>query len=492
MDLSTPTRQSVKGLIFIFLQSIRQGIKMFWPLIPVLIVQKDVFNLKIIFPAAAIGILLLLVVHSVLYYLNFYFFIKDGEFILKKGYLRKKVLTIPLERIQSVNTKQNLIQQALEVVALEIDTAGAIGKELKIHALEASFAKALHTLLSDKTEVSNAKQELETDAVNTDNEKLVLKIKALDLLKIGLSQNHLRTGIIVLAFGSQIFNQLRDVFKEQADEVSGAFVSYITSSGFVMIVFFLVFFLVASIVISLVTTLVKYYDLKLVKKGNAYRIEAGIINKRNVVLPHHKIQQLNWETGPIKKYFGIYTLIFKQAVSGQNKNTKLVDVPGCLQEHLELLKNDLFGEDKITKSVKMYSNAYYFRKLWIFMGWLPLLLSAPFLYAQWLFWLIASLWLLATAGYSYLILKKSYFSINNEQVRVSSGAITSKWKQMELFKIQSVEFKQTIFQKRRALASLKLMNASGSIRIPYINQDVAKQVYDYLLYHTETSNKRWM
>ena len=82
--------------------------------------------------------------------------------------------------------------------------------------------------------------------------------------------------------------------------------------------------------------------------------------------------------------------------------------------------------------------------------------------------------------------------MNNDQIRISNGAILHKWKQMELFKIQSVEFKQTIFQKRRSLASLSLMNASGSMTIPYIDETMAKEIYNYLLYHTEISEKSWM
>lgn len=491
MDLSTPTRQSLKGLVFIFLQAVSQTFRMFWPLIPVLIVQKNIFQIKGIIPLAFIAIFAILIIHTTLYYLNFYFYIKNDEFILKKGYLRKKVLTIPLERIQSVNTKQNLIQQILDVVALEIDTAGTVGKELKIHALEQPFAKTLHDILSNKNQVLSDEVE-QTETLKTNAEKLILKLEPLDLLRIGISQNHLRTGIIVLAFGAQIFNQIQDIFKEKADEYSGEFVNYMSSSSFVLIVFLLIFFLVVSVLISLVRTLVKYFEFKLLKSKNTYRIESGIINKRNIVVPHNKIQQLNWETGPLKKRFGIFTLVFKQAVSGQNKKVPVVDAPGCLTTHLELLKNDLFGEDKLTDSAKIKSNHYYFRRLWIFMGCLPILLPAPFLFHEWIFWLGASLWLLVTAGYSYLMLRKSFFKINNEQIRVSSGGISHTWKQMELFKIQSVEFKQSFFQKRRSLASLKLMNASGSIQIPYIHAQLAKQVYDYLLYHTETSEKSWM
>ncbi|WP_346856601.1 PH domain-containing protein [uncultured Draconibacterium sp.] len=491
MDLSTPTRQSIKGLVFIFLQTVRQAVRMFWALIAVVILQKNLVEYKALLPIAVVVIFVLFVVHSVLYYLNFYFYVKDGEFILQKGYLRKKVLTIPLERIQSVNTKQNLIQQVLDVVALEIDTAGTVGKELKIHALEKSFANALHDQLSNNAVSSEAEENIESRATST-TEKLILKLEPIDLLKIGISQNHLRTGLIILAFGYQIFNQVQEIFKDKADEYSNEFVNFMSNSSLALIVFLGIFFLLASILISLLRTLVKYFDFKLMKKENAYRVEAGIINKRNVVLPHNKIQELNWETGPIKKQFGIYTLVFKQAVSGQNKKVQLVDAPGCLTQHLELLKNDLFGEDKLSSASKIFTNSYYFRRLWLFMGWLPVIIAAPFIYFEWLIGLAAFVWLLATAAYSYLILKKSYFKINEEQIRVSSGAISHTWKQMELFKIQSVEFKQTFFQKRRSLASLKLMNASGTIRIPYIHQDLAKQIYNYLLFHTEISNKSWM
>ena len=492
LDLSKPTRQSVKGLVFIFLQSIRQAIRMFWALIVVLVLQKNLLDNKLIVGIALLVLLSLLVTHSVLYYLNFFFYVKDGEFILKKGYLRKKVLTIPLERIQSVNTKQNLIQQVLDVVALEIDTAGTAGKELKIHALEKSFANALHNLLSEEKTKNIFSEESDETVNQSHSEKLILALTPVDLLKIGISQNHIRTGLIILAFGMQLFNQIQDVFKDKAEEYSNEFVSFMSNSSWALLTFLVIFFLIVSILFSLFRTLFKYFDFKLLKKENAYRVESGLVTKQNVLLPFNKIQELNWETGPIKKQFGIYNLVFKQAVSRQDRNVQLVDAPGCLSNHLELLKSDLFGEDQFIKSTKFFSNSYYFRRLWIFYGWLPVFISIPFLYNEWIYWIVAVLWLTASAGYSLLILKKRYFKINNDQIRISKGAITHKWKQMELFKIQSVDFRQTIFQKRRALASLILTNASGKMKIPYISESMAKQLYDYLLFHTEVSGRKWM
>jgi putative membrane protein len=492
IDVTTPTRQSIKGLVFIFIVSIRQAVRMFWALIVVLVLQRNIFDNKLIVALALAALVILLVIHSILYYLNFYFYVSDGEFILKKGYLRKKVLAIPLDRIQSVNTKQNLVQQILNVVSLEIDTAGSVGKELKIHALEKPFASELQNQIRAKKKLITTDENTEENETSDIPEKLILQLTPPDLLKIGISQNHLRTGLIIIAFGFQIFQQIQDLFSEKAEEYSNDFLDFISNSNWALISFLVIFFLAISIAYSLFSTVFKYFDFKLLKKGDAYRIESGLLNKRNVVMPLNKVQELNWETGPIKQLFSIYNLVFKQAVSGQNRKQQVVDAPGCLSKHLELLKTDLFGEDLLTSTSKFYTNNYYFRRLWLFFGWLPVVLATPFLYAEWQFWGGAFSWLLLSAAYCWLVLKRRYFRINNEQIRISSGAISHKWKQMELYKIQAVEFRQTIFQKRRKLASLHLMNAAGSMTIPFIDETLAKQIYDYLLYHTEVSEKKWM
>ncbi len=494
IDLTIPTRQSVKGLVLIFIFSLRRGINIFWPLLLAYVFQNKLMQNKTVLFVSAFAILTLLIVHTILYYLNFYYYVSKSEFILKKGYLRKKILSIPLERIQSINTKQNILQQILGVVSLEIDTAGSVGKELKIHALEKRFADALQNEIRIKKSQNQVADDVESVTEEQEKEEVILRLTSVDLLKIGISQNHLRAGLVMLAFGSQIFQQIKDLFKDKANEYSNEFTTFMSNSGLALIIFMVISFLIISIIFSLFRTLLKYYDFKLLKKKGNYRIESGLLNKRNVIVPYNKVQELNWETGPLKQLFGIYHLTFKQAVSGQQnrKNQQLVDAPGCLTSHLELLKSDLFGKDELNDSPRIFSNNYYFRRLWVIYGWIPVLLVTPFLYAELILWISCVLWLSLSAGYCSLILKKRYFRMNENQIRISKGAISHEWKQMELFKIQSVKFQQTFFQKRRSLASLHLMNAAGTMTIPYIDEKLAMQIHNYLLYHTEVSERKWM
>ena len=134
-DLTLPTRQELRGFLVIFAFEAIKTLRAFWPIFILLLAQKNRLPIGVTIPMVIGLILLILLIHSILFYLNFYFYVEENQFILKKGYLRKKVLSVPLERIQSVNTKQNILQQLLNVYSLEIDTAGSVGKELKIYSL---------------------------------------------------------------------------------------------------------------------------------------------------------------------------------------------------------------------------------------------------------------------------------------------------------------------------------------------------------------------
>ena len=314
-DLTKPTRQELRGFLVIFVFEVQKTLRAFWPIFILIFAQKKLLPASITIPMVIGIIILLLLVHAILFYLNFYFYVEENQFILKKGYLRKKVLSIPLERIQSVNTKQNLLQQLLNVYSLEIDTAGSAGKELKIYSLSGSYTDHLTQFLQSHKE--NTNEEKSESISNSNEEEEILKLSPSDLLRIGISQNHLRTGLIIIAFGSQIVDQIQDLFKEKTDAYSDSVQNILSNSGILFYTGLAIFALVVSILATLLFTVIKYYDFKLVKHQQSYRITAGLFNKRKVLLPFSKVQQLNWETGPIKKMFGIFKVSFKQAVSKQ-------------------------------------------------------------------------------------------------------------------------------------------------------------------------------
>ena len=141
LELYNPQRQSVKGIVLFFFQAIRVFFKTFWPLMLVFIVNNEKLADILIYIYIGTGILAaIFIVHSILHYLYFYFQFTENEFVITKGYLKKVRIAIPYERIQSVNSKQNILQQLLKVQTIEIDTAGSSKKEVQLIAIDSETA----------------------------------------------------------------------------------------------------------------------------------------------------------------------------------------------------------------------------------------------------------------------------------------------------------------------------------------------------------------
>lgn len=491
IDFSQPMRQSVKGLILIFLQEGKNSIKAFWPVIfPVILAKHSDKKLLIAGAVLAVGLLLLLI-HTILYYRKFQFHIENKQFILRKGYINRKTLTIPLERIQNVNTNQTILQQFLNVMSVEIDTAGSGKKELKIQALSKPVAARLAMELSRYLEETRTDGQ-ENAARPVVEEELILRLTNSDLLRIGISENHIKAAALIFVFGSQFYNQVKDYFKEKAEEYADAAFEFIGQSGWAVITLMIIFFIFISFLYSMVRTLVLFYDLRLLRLNRSYRIVSGLLNRKNLLVPFRKIQQLNWETGPVKKLFGIYKVNLLQATSEVTVKTTLIEMPGCLDRHIELLKTDLFGPDELKEQPVIRSCRVYFRRTWIYKGWIPAGLFSPLLFLDWRYIFLLIAWVLFMLVYSRLTLKRSYFQINKDQIRVSSGAISHKFMQMEFHKVQHLEFTQSYFYKKKGVASLKIGNASGKITIQFIDVKIARALQDYLLWYAETSDRKWM
>lgn len=491
IDFSQPRRQSVKGLILIFIQEGKRGIQMFWPMIVPVLFAKDSDKKLLIFGLIILAGLVLLLIHTILYFRNFKFHIENQQFILRKGYLNRKMLTIPLDRIQNVNTNQTVLQQFLDVMSLEIDTAGSSEKELKIHALPKPVAAQLAIELSINVRFQEADNQFDNKTTIAAEEQ-IFRLTKWDLLRIGISQNHLRTALIIFIFGVQFFNQIREYFEDIAKEYTQEAILYLSRSGWAILTSLIIFFLLISFLYSMIRTLVLFYNLRFFKLNQSYRIVSGLLNRKNILIPFAKIQQLNWETGPVKKLFGIYRVNVLQATSDLFVKNKLIEIPGCLNKHIELLKADIFGSDELMDKPLIHSSKVYFRRTWLYYGWLPAGMFSPAVLLDWRYIFPVIAWILFMFLYSRLTLRKSYFQISNHQIRVSSGAISHKFKQMEFHKVQHIEFRQSIFLKKLGVASIKIGNASGFISIPFIDEKMARTLHDYLLYYAETSTKFWM
>src|ERR671917_157254 len=78
--------------------------------------------------------------------------VSGGAFHLKQGVLQKSERSLPLERIQSVDTVQGVVQRVFGVVGVRIEAAGGGGEpEISLSALSHPAAGALREELTKRT-----------------------------------------------------------------------------------------------------------------------------------------------------------------------------------------------------------------------------------------------------------------------------------------------------------------------------------------------------
>ena len=52
--------------------------------------------------------------------------------------------------------------------------------------------------------------------------------------------------------------------------------------------------------------------------------------------------------------------------------------------------------------------------------------------------------------------------------------------------------KQTFFQKKKDVVNIVIQTASGKIILPCVKTSKAIEMYNFMLYKSETSTKKWM
>ena len=493
-NFSEFSKQSPKGIIVLYFKQIYTTLKLFWILLFFAIKDFSKFS-KIGENYIYLGILVVLLfflIRAFLIYKNFLFKIDNNHFILQQGIISKTNTSIPFHRIQNINFKQNLVQQIINVYEVSIETAGSTDTEIAIKALNFEDANNLKSVILDSKEINES-------VVKQSTEKPFLKISILELFKVSLTENHLRNLFlffaILLGFFQQI-QQIADSFGET--ETLDGFIKDSTnavSTSFILVFSLLVFLTITAFITSFVRIFLVHFNLSAYLKKDAFEINQGLFTKKSIILKKQKIQNITVSTNPLKRLIGISYITFKQAVSGKinQKNEKVIKIVGCKKNQVDDVKTNLYDFKDIEAQVKMYPDTYYKKRVYFFnLLFLVIIYVSIYIFTEPFF--LYSLVLILPI-YGFLIqkkIKKRFYKLNDEMIVVGNGMIETHHTYLELFKVQNIKLKQTIFQQRSNVTDLVLQTASGKITVPCLSYSKAIEMYNHILYKVETSHKSWM
>lgn len=489
-------RQSPKGIVINYGVLLYRLVKSFWVLIPIFL-SKNIEN-KIGFVLTAIGILggVLLIV-AILQYLNFKFKIKEAHFVLHQGVIFKKKTSIPLERIQSVNFKQNLIHQLINITQVEIQTAGAKDVEVSIKAISREKAEALKKRLQNGIRMEFSEEE---DIESTESKtRMIYKLSFIELVKVSFSENHLRSFFWILAISFSFGFQLEDVIKDL--DFASESIRFVARNRDVLagsVVLLIVVFFVAviiSVIVSFVRVLLRNFDQKVTQLNDGIQVSQGLFTKREDVLKITKIQYTVTVTNPFKKYLGIRSILISQAGSAKVKQKKRIELVGVKRKETDRLNELFFNDVNLENDYQFKPAKYYLFRMFVRTSILLILLNVLLVLTQshWInivvlngIFLPSSIWLVL------LKYKKTYFNLSGDKLTVGDGKISTVTTLMEYFKTQNVTFSQSFIQKRKRVATLHIQTASGVVKLPCLKEEDAKLLKTLIIQETSNSNREWI
>lgn len=401
---------------------------------------------------------------------RFVYWFEDGELRIEHGLFVKKKRYIPFERIQSVDYTEGIFHRPFGLVKVKIETAGNSsvleGAEADLTAVTRAEADRVSSVISEAKRRRRAGvQEVQEDGTEAvavlpaeepeEEAKVLFRMGRKEIFLLATFSG--RIGIIFS--GIAIFlSQFADIlpFDVIYDEV----VAFIRFGVFMVAVAVLAVMLVGW-VLSVAWTYLGFYGFTVSFDGDDLFISRGLLEKKRVTVPLKRIQAVRVSENPFQKLLGYVSVKVHSAGGSAKEGGAAIGLfPLVKKREVNGLLSELFPDIETSgelKRIPVKSRPFYYRLDFIWV--IPLTVaSGYFLFPYGLLALLIipliillGLWQHRSAGWA-----------------VRDRQLTVRWRDFTLHtvyvfrkRVQSMQEHQTIFQRRRNVATVTAAFKSG-------------------------------
>ncbi|WP_309641616.1 PH domain-containing protein [Flavobacterium sp.] len=493
-----PQKQSSIGILVLFFDTLQHYLRALWPILVVWIFKFNEVNKTYLLIGISVGVLLIGLI-AYLKYINFTFYLdsEKEEFIINEGIWSKTRTTIQLHKIQQVNITQSLIQRAIGVYALDVDTAGSNDKEGKIKAISHELALELKSkLLDNERRIKVDGNEANTTETFIEENHSFINISFLSLVKMGITSNYVRSFSLLLLFLFTVLDYTQKIMGANVWEDKDI-ENYVNSRLLIQSLFVVIVFLfIVIILINLARIIIKYFDYKITRQKGSLLLSFGLLNTKSTIIKPEKVQITAVSQNYFQKKMNILHLRIKQASHNEKEERNAaIEIPGCNQIEKDAILKLLF--QKIPqKGVMLKPN---WRKLgfsvFLTIG-LPLIgycifrnynptLGKDYDYSVWIY-------IIFVGVIQFFKFKNNKLFINDDFIIMQSGAWDINNEIIEPSKIQAITTSQLFWHKSINIGSIILHTAGGNIAFQLGNFTAIKQYVNLWLYELERSDSNWM
>ncbi|NLN03804.1 MAG: PH domain-containing protein [Clostridiaceae bacterium] len=402
-----------------------------------------------------IALFLALVVALIIFLFQFIrwritYFIYDGEtVILEKTGIFKKKLTVPVDKISTVDIKKNILGHLTGTSRVKIDSGGKqIGNDnsgVEINLIfDDLFARQIKALIFKK------EIEMQTQTFRMSGKDLVID---------GLLRRKL---IYAIPFFISIYVLATAVLNEKTvDSITSKALMYIKSLEFFVILILAVIFIIFTNITSIVKELIKYHNFTLQKQKDVIVTSFGLFTTQNYSLPLEKIRAVILQQNTLSRLLGYYTISVACIGLGDEKDEKPVIFPLATKERmisiLSMIDPAMAAGEQVHKVPKR-GRIFYYLPLAIYLILLLTVFAATKLLFQTnvIYFIGPVLVLPILLVSAFLSLKNAGLSYNENYVKVTNGIFVKTTTIIPVRHIQSVGMMEPFYKRKKNLCNLHI------------------------------------
>jgi putative membrane protein len=410
------------------------------------------------------------------YYRRFEYELTDEGLEIASGVVSRRNREIPLGRVQNVDISRNLVQRALGIAALDLETAGGGQTEASLRYVGYDEAKRLQREIQQRKRRLEAEPSASTDenaeTVETgegepdhgvppdhrfepDREELLFELELGELALLSVLSLNFRY-LSILAFGPAAF----------------PFVPGFAEVAFVGGLMLLALLAVGVWSISAAVTFARYYDFRLTRVGDELRYERGLLQRYDGSIPLSKVQTLTLRESALMRPFGYASLAVETAGYGPGQapfGGSEAAIPLATRDRVLRLANEVetFDPPEFSRPPERARTRYAVRYVFALAGVTALLLGLRAVVGipgeQYLALAPLALVLLVPVA-AHLKWANRGYARGEDHVFTRNGFWNRTTKVVPYYRVQTAFQTQTIFQRRRRwrLADVVVDTASSA------------------------------
>jgi len=461
---------------------------------------------------AVVALLSTILLFSIGKYWFYYYKFTNDRVEIKQGIFKKSHMDLPFSKIQNVKIVQPIYYRFNHYSFIELDTAGSAQQEAKIVALPLPLAESFKQMIlqikEDEPAIEGDDNANGNSAKPKSGQEVLLNERSLmDLVIHGISNNRVW---IFLGFLAPFYNSIGENIGSILESVGVDIVAYLDyesqSMGlFLLHVLSLVMLIMLVVVsFSVIGSIFVFYNYKLSRLGERYIRRSGLLTKHEVSMRLSRIQvavqQQDWLDLIIQRT----NLRFEQNASfpaggsqaGNINNASKLIVPSVTPSESAALIQDAFDVETFENIDFSHISKRFIARTLVF-SILPILAIINSLAI-----IGSELTLIAGAvliSFNVLLLCLVYlrwwrwgYYFSQGFVYIRKGLFGVNYYVFPVGKTQQIKFKQSIFMKRRKLADIQYVLASGSHKVPLVPERIAREQVDEALLILARDKPAWM